>query len=66
MEEVAARARRSGLRVMAAEAQNTNVPAICRALGLEVGSVDLSYYTDHDTDPDRPRAEVAVFMKRKL
>jgi len=68
MEEAAARAGRAGLRVMVAETQNTNVPAIraYRALGFEVGSVDLSYYTNHDTDLDRPGAEVAVFMKRKL
>jgi ribosomal protein S18 acetylase RimI-like enzyme len=54
--------KRSGCRVMVCETQNTNVPAIrfYRNVGFEVGSVDLSYYTNKDVTD----FEVAVFMKR--
>lgn len=64
MNHLADLARKAGLRIMSAETQNTNVPAIrfYRALGFEVDALDLSYYTNHDADS----GEVAVFMKRKL
>lgn len=53
---------------MVCETQNTNVPGIeaYRRLGFELDGVELSYYSNHDTDRDRPGAEVAVFMNRKL
>jgi ribosomal protein S18 acetylase RimI-like enzyme len=64
MDLLAERARTAGLRVMVAETQNTNVPAIrfYRAAGFEIDAVDLSYYSNHDL----PDGEVAIFMKRKL
>jgi len=47
---------------------NTNAPAIhaYRALGFEVGAIDLFYYSNEGADTGRPDAEVAVFMKLKL
>ena len=57
-------AKSQGLRVMVAETQSTNVPAIrfYRAVGFELDAVDLSYYTNHDA----PDGEVALFMKRRV
>ena len=54
----------AGLRVLVAETQNTNVPAIrfYRAAGFEIDGIDLSYYTNTDADD----YEVAIFMKKKL
>lgn len=64
MDELEKIARREGLRVMVAETQNTNVPAIrfYRAVGFEIDAVDLSYYTNHDM----AGGEVAIFVKRKF
>ena len=64
MQTLADLARQQGLRVMVCETQSTNVPAIdfYRAVGFEVGGLDLSYYTNDDL----PDGEVAIFMKRKL
>ncbi len=62
MDQMAQDGRAAGCRVMVCETQNTNVPAIrfYRAVGFEVGAVDLSYYSNKDTTD----FEVAVFMKR--
>jgi streptothricin acetyltransferase len=64
MDALADRATEAGLRVMVCETQSTNVPAIefYRKVGFEVGSIDLSYYSNDDA----PDGEVAIFMKRKL
>ncbi len=64
MDALADRARKAGLRVMVCETQSTNIPAIefYRKTGFEVGSIDLSYYSNDDV----PDGEVAIFMKRKL
>jgi ribosomal protein S18 acetylase RimI-like enzyme len=64
MDELAHRATKAGLRIMVAETQNTNVPAIrfYRAAGFEIDAIDLSYYPNHDVTD----FEVAVFMKRRL
>ena len=64
MESLAHLAKQAGLRIMTAESQNTNAPAIAfyRALGFEIDGIDLSYYTNQDLES----GEVAVFMKRKL
>ncbi|MBN1284027.1 MAG: GNAT family N-acetyltransferase [Anaerolineae bacterium] len=64
MSALAAKAAGAGLRIMVAETQNTNAPAIrfYRAAGFEIDALDLSYYTNHDVDG----GEVAIFMKRKL
>jgi ribosomal protein S18 acetylase RimI-like enzyme len=54
----------AGLRVLVAETQNTNAPAIrfYRSVGFEIDGVDLSYYTNTDAAD----YEVAIFMKKKL
>ena len=64
MDLLAEKALAANLRVMVAETQNTNVPAIrfYRAAGFAVDAVDLSYYSNHDLSD----GEVAIFMKRKL
>lgn len=64
MDELASRATRQGLRVMAAETQNTNVPAIrfYRKAGFAFDAVDLSLYSNEDIT----EGEVAIFMKRQL
>jgi ribosomal protein S18 acetylase RimI-like enzyme len=64
MDALADRARSQRLRVMVAETQNTNVPAIrfYRKAGFGFDAIDLSYYTNRD----REEGEVALFMKRKL
>jgi ribosomal protein S18 acetylase RimI-like enzyme len=64
MDILAEEARILQLRTMLVETQNTNLPAIrfYRAVGFEIESVDLSYYTNHDTLD----GEVAIFMKRKV
>lgn len=64
MDALAEAGRGAGCRIMVAEAQNTNVPAIrfYRKVGFEVGGIDLSYYTNQDVEA----FEVAVFMKRKI
>lgn len=58
------KAKGSGLRAVAIETQNTNVPAIrfYRKMGFEIDGVDLSLYTNHDMAD----GEAAIFMKRKL
>jgi ribosomal protein S18 acetylase RimI-like enzyme len=64
MDALVADARAEGLRIMVAETQNTNVPAIrfYRAAGFALDALDLSYYTNSDVTD----FEVAIFMKRKL
>lgn len=64
MERVFAKAREEGARVVFLETQNTNVPAIrfYQALGFSLDALDLSFYTNHDTED----GEVAFFMKKKL
>jgi ribosomal protein S18 acetylase RimI-like enzyme len=61
---VAACARQQNLRVLVAETQNTNVPAIrfYRSVGFELDGLDLSYYSNEDMES----GEVALFMKRKV
>lgn len=57
-------ARELGVRAVSLETQNTNVPAIrfYRRNGYEIDCVDLSLYTNHDTED----GEVAIIMKKKL
>lgn len=64
VEELAGRARSSGLRALVVETQNTNVAAIrfYRRAGFALEGLDLSYYTNSDAED----GEVAIFMKRKL
>jgi ribosomal protein S18 acetylase RimI-like enzyme len=64
MDTLAERAKNAGLRVIACETQNTNVPAITfyRRVGFELDGIDLSYYSNSDVTD----GEVAIFMKRKL
>lgn len=64
MARLAENARAARCRVMVAETQTINVPAIrfYRAAGFVLDGVDLSYYTNEDVT----KGEVAVFMKRKL
>lgn len=65
MEALTEKARAAGLRIMVAEAQNTNVAAITfyRKLGFAFEGVDISFYTNKDLEPG---GEVALFMKRRL
>lgn len=64
MDELAVGATAQGLRVMAAETQNTNVPAIrfYRKAGFEFDALDLSLYSNADVT----EGEVAIIMKRRL
>ena len=64
MQVLELRARTAGLRVIALETQNTNVPAIrfYRAMGFEIEGIDLSLYSNADVED----GEVALFMKKKL
>jgi ribosomal protein S18 acetylase RimI-like enzyme len=64
MEAVARQARAAGLRILSAESQNTNIPAIrfYRKLGFRLEGLDLSYYTNQDW----PNGEIALWMKRKM
>ncbi len=57
-------ARRSGLRTIVCETQNTNAAAIMvyRKLGFMVEGIDLSLYSN----TDYPDGEVAIFLKRRL
>jgi ribosomal protein S18 acetylase RimI-like enzyme len=57
-------ARRSGLRTIVCETQNTNAAAIMvyRKLGFAIEGVDISYYSN----ADYPDGDIAVFMKRRL
>jgi ribosomal protein S18 acetylase RimI-like enzyme len=57
-------AKRSGLRTIVCETQNTNAAAIMvyRKLGFTVEGVDISYYSN----TDYPDGDIAVFMKRRL
>jgi ribosomal protein S18 acetylase RimI-like enzyme len=65
MDTLAERATAAGLRAVALETQNTNVPAIrfYRAAGFVIEGVDVGYYTNDDLGPD---GTVAVFMRRRL
>lgn len=64
VEELMARGRAAGLRIIVCETQNTNVPAIqfYGKLGFTAEGIDLSYYSNEDW----PDGEVAIFMKRRL
>ncbi len=64
MAQLAQNARAADCRVMVAETQTINVPAIrfYRAAGFVLDGVDLSYYSNKDVT----KGEVAVFMKRKI
>jgi ribosomal protein S18 acetylase RimI-like enzyme len=64
MDALEQEARRTGMRTMLVEVQNTNVPAIrfYHSVGFQVESIDLSYYTNTDATD----FEVAIFMKRKI
>jgi ribosomal protein S18 acetylase RimI-like enzyme len=64
MNSLAKKGKKAGLRVIACETQNTNVPAIqfYRKAGFEIGGIDLTYYTNKDVE----EGEVAIFMKKKL
>jgi ribosomal protein S18 acetylase RimI-like enzyme len=64
MQALERRAQAAGLRMIALETQNTNVPAIrfYRALGFEIEGVDLSLYSNEDVED----GEVALFMKKKI
>jgi ribosomal protein S18 acetylase RimI-like enzyme len=57
-------AKRSGLRTIVCETQNTNAAAIMvyRRLGFTIEGVDISYYSN----TDYPDGDIAVFMKRRL
>lgn len=57
-------AKKNGVRIIALEAQSSNVPAIdfYRKNGYELDGIDLSLYTNTDTID----GEVAFFMKKKL
>ncbi len=65
MAAVAERARAANQRALVLETQNTNVPAIrfYRRVGCTIEGVDISYYTNEDTQPGNT---VAVFMKLRL
>lgn len=65
MTKVVSQAQAAGIRTVACETQNTNVPAIrfYRRMGFRVEGIDVSHYSNEDMNPDR---EVAVFMKRRL
>lgn len=64
MEKMVDIARERGMRIVALETQNTNVPAIrfYQAMGFSVDSLDVSFYTNDDYE----KGEMAIFMKRKL
>ncbi len=64
MAEAEEQAKRSGLRTIVCETQNTNAAAIMvyRKLGFTVEGVDISYYSN----TDYPDGDIAVFMKRRL
>lgn len=64
MEVVIARGVEEGMRTVACETQNTNVPAIdfYRRLGFTIDGVDISYYSNNDY----PDGEIAIFLKRAL
>lgn len=66
MDEIAARCRAAGYRLIECETPNTDVPAIraYRALGFEVGALDLCYYTNQGGAPGHPEAEIAVCRHR--
>jgi len=57
-------ARRSGLRTIVCETQNTNAAAIMvyRKLGFTIEGIDISLYSN----TDYPDGEIAVFLKRRL
>lgn len=62
---VAERAKAAGQRALVLETQNTNVSAIrfYRRVGCTIEGIDISYYTNEDTQPGNT---VAVFMKLRL
>jgi ribosomal protein S18 acetylase RimI-like enzyme len=57
-------ARQAGIRIIACETQNKNVPAInfYRRIGFSLEGIDLSHYRNSD----HPDGEIAVFMKMRL
>ena len=64
MAGVEEQARRSGLRTIVCETQNTNAAAIMvyRKLGFTIEGIDLSLYSN----TDYPDGDIAVFLKRRL
>ena len=64
MEHTVKQAKRTGLRTIICETQNTNAPTIqvCRKLGFRMEGIDLSYYSNNDY----PHGEMAIFMKHRL
>lgn len=65
MAAVFEKATAAGFRAVGLETQNTNVPAIrfYRALGFTLDGVNVSFYTNDDTQPNRT---LALFMQRRL
>jgi ribosomal protein S18 acetylase RimI-like enzyme len=64
MDELAARSRAVGLRIIVVETQNTNGPAIrfYQRAGFHFDALDLTFYSNNDTLED----EIALFLKRKI
>ena len=64
VEAVVEKAKEGDFRLVAVEAQNTNVPALdfYQKVGFTLEGIDLSYYTNGGEID----GEVAVFLKRKL
>jgi ribosomal protein S18 acetylase RimI-like enzyme len=64
MASVEAQARRSALRAIVCETQNTNAAAILvyRKLGFTIEGIDLSLYSN----TDYPDGDIAVFLRRRL
>lgn len=64
MDEMANLASNNGFDRLAIRIQNTNVGAIkfCRAVGLSIEAVDLSSFTNTQSDD----GDVMIYMKRKL
>ena len=64
MEVAVNQAKEAGLRIVACETQNTNVPAIrfYQSMGFQIEALDLSLYTNQDW----PDGEIALWMKHKI
>lgn len=64
MDHAIEKAKRTQLRTIVCETQNTNAIAIMvyRKLGFSIEGIDISYYSNDDY----PHGEIAVFMKRRL
>ena len=64
MQKATEKAKRTGLRTIVCETQNTNATAILiyRKLGFRMEGIDISSYSN----TDYPDSEIAVFMKKRL